>query len=57
VLEALQESFGPKVTAGIRSSVRLSEAPSHHRSIFDYAPKSSGSEDFEELVRRIIADE
>jgi chromosome partitioning protein len=57
VLDALHESFGPKVTTGIRSSVRPSEAPSHHQSIFDHAPKSSGSEDFEELVRRIIADE
>lgn len=42
VLDVLSESFGPKVTTGIRTSVRLSEAPSHHQSIFDYAPKSPG---------------
>ena len=54
VLEALRESFGPKVTHGIRTSVRLSEAPSYHQSIFDYAPRSTGAEDFSTLTRRIL---
>jgi chromosome partitioning protein len=54
VLEALRESFGSKVTHGIRTSVRLSEAPSHHQSIFDYAPRSAGAEDFSTLTRRIL---
>ena len=54
VLEALRESFGPKVTHGIRTSVRLSEAPSYHQSIFDYAPRSTGAEDFSTLMRRIL---
>jgi chromosome partitioning protein len=56
VLEALEESFGPKVTYGIRTSVRLSEAPSYHQSIFDYAPRSAGAEDFSTLTRRILED-
>jgi chromosome partitioning protein len=50
VLEALQETFGDAVTPPIRTNVRLSEAPSHHRSIFDYAPGSPGAEDFERLL-------
>jgi chromosome partitioning protein len=54
VLEALRESFGPKVTHGIRTSVRLSEAPSYHQSVFDYAPRSTGAEDFSTLTRRIL---
>jgi chromosome partitioning protein len=57
VLKALRESFGRKVTHGIRTSVRLSEAPSYHQSIFDYAPRSSGAEDFSTLTRRILEDE
>lgn len=57
VLEALKESFGSKVTPGIRTNVRLSEAPSYHQSIFDYAPHSAGAEDFLSLTRRILEDE
>lgn len=56
VLEALEESFGPKVTTPVRSNVRLSEAPSHHQSIYDYAPTSAGAEDYRNLTRRIIQD-
>lgn len=56
VLGALQESFGPKVTAPVRSNVRLSEAPSHHLSIYDYAPSSAGAEDYRSVTRRILDD-
>jgi chromosome partitioning protein len=53
VLESLRESFGDAVTLPIRSNVKLSEAASYHQSIFDYAPESSGAEDFLGLVNRI----
>ena len=56
VLRALEESFGPKVTTPVRSNVRLSEAPSHHQSIYDYAPGSAGAEDYRTLTRRILQD-
>ena len=56
VLQALEESFGPKVTTPVRSNVRLSEAPSHHQSIYDYAPGSAGAEDYRTLTRRILQD-
>lgn len=56
VLDALVASFGDAVTAPIRVNVRLSEAPGHHQSIFDYAPHSAGAEDFQALTRRIIND-
>ena len=53
VLESLKESFGDAVTPPIRSNVKLSEAASYHQSIFDYAPESSGAEDFLGLVNHI----
>lgn len=54
VVEALKSAFGKRVTTPVRSSVRVSEAPSYHQSIYDYAPSSTGAEDFEAVVRRIL---
>jgi chromosome partitioning protein len=53
ILKVLRWHFGGRVTEPIRSNVRLSEAISHHRSIFEYAPKSNGAADYEKLVRRV----
>jgi chromosome partitioning protein len=53
VLAALQESFHSQLTPPIRANVRLSEAPSYHKSIFDYAPRSPGAEDLRALVEHI----
>ncbi len=39
----------------IRRNIRLAEAPSFGQSIFDYAPKSHGAEDYENLAREILA--
>jgi chromosome partitioning protein len=50
VLAALQERYGDDVLPALRTSVRVSEAPSHGRSVFDYAPGSSAVEDLERLV-------
>tara|TARA_A100001035_G_scaffold277891_1_gene275630 strand:- start:2362 stop:3156 length:795 start_codon:yes stop_codon:yes gene_type:complete len=38
----------------IRSNVDLASAPSHYKSIFDYAPKSNGAADYEKLSKEII---
>jgi chromosome partitioning protein len=56
VLEVLTARFGPAVTTPIRANVKLSEAPSYHQSIFDYAPRSAGAEDFHRLVWSITRD-
>jgi len=53
ILEALTESFDKAVTSPIRTNVRLSEAPSHHKSIFDYAGSSAGAHDYNLLIQRI----
>ena len=53
VLAALAERYGDAVLPPLRTSVRVSEAPSFGRSIFDHAPGSSAAADFERLVDAI----
>jgi chromosome partitioning protein len=43
--------------ARIRRNIKLAEAPSHGRSIFDYAPGSSGSQDYLALCQEVLAGE
>lgn len=52
----LQEHYHARVCAPIRYNVRLSEAPGHGQTIFEYAPSSAGSADYETLVDRILED-
>lgn len=54
VLYSLKKHFGDKVTNPVRTNVRLSEAPSHHQSIYEYAPNSYGAQDYRKIVRRIL---
>ena len=39
-----------------RASVRLTEAPSHRKTIFEYAPRSSGAADYSRLAERVLQD-
>ena len=41
----------------IRRNIRLAEAPSHGKSIFDYAPQSPGALDYRQLADEIMASE
>lgn len=41
-------------TTKIRTNVKLAEAPSHGKSIFDYAPSSSGARDYQSLAKEIL---
>lgn len=41
-------------TSRIRTNVRLAEAPSHGKTIFDYAPDSYGAEDYMNLAREVL---
>jgi chromosome partitioning protein len=56
----IRNNFGDKTfETVITRSVRLEEAPAHKKSIFDYAPKSSGAEEYaklsEEVLKRVEA--
>lgn len=53
ILQQLQRFYKEKVCSPVRYSVRLSEAPGFGQDIYEYAPASSGAEDYQALVRRI----
>jgi len=53
VLAALEERYGADVLPTLRTSVRVSEAPSHGQSVFDYAPDSTAAEDLQRLVEAL----
>ena len=53
ILSQLRSYFGEKLCSPIRYSVRLSEAPGFGMTIYEYAPASSGVEDYQALVERI----
>ena len=51
VLEALGDKAFKTV---IRSNIALAECPTEGKSIFDYAPKSNGAKDYQDLVNEIV---
>ncbi len=56
VVTEIKNHFGDKVfSAIIPRNVRLSEAPSHGQSIFDYDAKSIGAVRYLELAREVVA--
>ncbi len=51
----IRSVFGDKTFKTIITrSVRLEEAPAHKKSIFDYAPRSSGSGEYETLAKEVL---
>jgi chromosome partitioning protein len=56
ILGQLQAHFDELVCDPIRYNVRLSEAPGHGLSIFEYAPRSAGAQDYQRLTERILKD-
>ncbi len=54
----LIERFGSEMVLPvvIRSSIRLAEAPGTGQTIFEYAPGSTGSSDYAQLARAMIAE-
>jgi chromosome partitioning protein len=53
-VEALEGYFKGRVLPPIRVNARLKEAPSHKKTIFEYAPESHGAEDYARVVRWIL---
>ena len=54
VLATLQGHFKHKCLEPIRSNTRLAEAPSHRKSIFEYAPQSHGAADYNRVVDWVL---
>lgn len=54
VVDHIKDYFGNKVfKTVIRDNVALAEAPSHHKTIFEYDPQSNGAEDYLALAKEI----
>lgn len=54
VVGHIKDYFGDKVfTTIIRDNVALAEAPSHHKTIFEYDGKSNGAKDYFALAKEI----
>lgn len=54
VVGHIRDYFGAKVfNTVIRDNVALAEAPSHHKTIFDYDEASNGAEDYLKLAKEI----
>jgi chromosome partitioning protein len=55
IMDKVRERFGARVfNAVIRENIAVAEAPSFGQSIFEYAPKSHGAEDYLALCKEII---
>ncbi|HEX8107099.1 MAG TPA: ParA family protein [Kofleriaceae bacterium] len=54
VLETLQGHFKHKCLEPIRHNTRLAEAPSHKKTIFEYAPASHGATDYSRVCDWVI---
>ena len=55
VLETLQGHFKQKCLEPIRHNTRLAEAPSHRKTIFEYAPTSHGAADYNRVCDWVLA--
>ena len=56
VLGILQRHFADKVAEPIRANVRITEAPSHSMTIYEYSPYSTGAVDYIRLAERVLDD-
>jgi chromosome partitioning protein len=55
VLETLQGHFKTKCLEPIRLNTRLAEAPSHKKTIFEYAPDSHGAADYNRVCDWVLS--
>jgi chromosome partitioning protein len=55
VLETLQGHFKQKCLEPIRLNTRLAEAPSHKKTIFEYAPVSHGAADYNRVCDWVLS--
>jgi chromosome partitioning protein len=56
VLDILRHHFAGKVADPVRKNVKLTEAPSHHMTIYEYSPRSGAAADYKRLVERVLRD-
>ncbi|MCB1049944.1 MAG: ParA family protein [Acidobacteria bacterium] len=55
ILKQIREVFGPKVFKTVISrNIRLEESPAYKESIFTFAPKSSGADQYKNLSKEVM---
>jgi chromosome partitioning protein len=57
VLSTLRGHFKLKCLNPIRLNTRLAEAPSHRKTIYEYAPQSNGAKDYTRVVEWLITNQ
>lgn len=57
VLEVLMKGYGANVAPPVRVSVRFAEAPSYHKSIYEYDARGRGPEDVNNLIDYLLKTE
>ena len=57
ILKKLEDLYGQNLCTPIRSNVRVSEAPAHGKTIYEFAPGSPGAEDYRDLIRKVADDD
>jgi chromosome partitioning protein len=55
VLETLQAHFKTKCLEPVRLNTRLAEAPSHRKTVFEYAPNSHGATDYNRVCDWVLS--
>lgn len=56
VIEEIRQNFGPqRLLPPIRNDIKLAEAPSFGKTVFEYAPGCRGAEDYTQVVNLILA--
>jgi chromosome partitioning protein len=53
-LDAMKKHFGDLTMPPVRQNVKLREAPSHKKTIFEHDPHSAGSEDYRQVVTYVL---
>ncbi len=53
VIEILRRYFPDQVAAPIRLSIHLAQAPGHRKTIYEYAPTSTGALDYARFVEKV----
>ncbi len=54
IMKSLKEDFGSRVTPPIWVDTKLSEAPGEGKTIFEYAPRSRGADDYARLTELVL---
>ncbi|MCP4543351.1 MAG: ParA family protein [Chloroflexi bacterium] len=56
ILGILHRHFADRVADPIRANVKLTEAPSHHKTIYEYSPRGGAASEYSRLVERVLRD-